>query len=92
MWPLEACDLAVAPDTGPLHVAVAVGAPVVGLFGHTNPWRAGPYRHRDLIVDRYTDPGEEPDPARRGPRHGRMERITVGEVMEKVEEGLSRYA
>lgn len=90
VWLLEACDVAVAPDTGPLHVAVAVGTPVVGLFGHTNPWRVGPYRHRDLVVDRYTDPDEEPDPARRGPRHGRMERIEVEEVLVKVERGLQR--
>lgn len=90
VWLLEGCDLVVAPDTGPLHVAVAVGTPVVGLFGHTNPWRVGPYRHRDLVIDRYTDPDEEPDPARRGPRHGRMERISVEEVLAKVERGLQR--
>ncbi len=88
VWLLEGCDLAVAPDTGPLHVAVAVGTPVVGLFGHTNPWRVGPYRRRELVIDRYTDPDEAPDPSRRGPRHGRMERITVDEVTARVERGL----
>ena len=91
VWLLEGCDLAVAPDTGPLHVAVAVGTPVVGLFGHTNPWRTGPYRYRDLIVDRYTAPGEEPAPSRRGPRHGRMERIEVEDVLAMVDRALDRH-
>lgn len=30
-------------DTGPMHAAVAVGLPVIGLFGPTNPLRTGPY-------------------------------------------------
>jgi lipopolysaccharide heptosyltransferase II len=33
----------VANDTGPMHVAAALGKPVVGLFGPTEPWRHGPY-------------------------------------------------
>ncbi|HAZ09280.1 MAG TPA: hypothetical protein DCZ01_12355 [Elusimicrobia bacterium] len=32
-------------DTGPMHLAVAVGAPTVELFSHTEPWRFG-YAHR----------------------------------------------
>jgi heptosyltransferase-1 len=34
----------VGGDTGPLHLAVAMGAPVVAIFGPTNPARNGPYR------------------------------------------------
>jgi ADP-heptose:LPS heptosyltransferase len=34
----------VGGDTGPLHLAVALGTPVVALFGPTNPARNGPYR------------------------------------------------
>lgn len=34
----------VAGDTGPLHLAVALGTPVVALFGPTDPARNGPYR------------------------------------------------
>ena len=34
----------VAGDTGPLHLAVALGTPVVALFGPTDPTRNGPYR------------------------------------------------
>ena len=45
----------VAPDSGPVHMANALGAPVVGLYATTNPERAGPYRWRDFVVDRYAD-------------------------------------
>lgn len=85
-------DLLVSPDTGPLHVAHAVETPVVGLFGHTNPWRVGPWRrYHDLVIDRYTDPGEVADPSRYDPRHDRMERISVDDVVAAVERGLARY-
>lgn len=92
MWMVDGVDLLVSPDTGPLHVAHALDVPVVGLFGHTNPWRVGPWRrYHDLVLDRYTDPGEEPDPSRYDPRHERMPRIEVEAVIEKVEIGLGRY-
>jgi heptosyltransferase-2/heptosyltransferase-3 len=40
---LERCDLALGPDSGPLHLAVAVGTPTVHLFGPADPKRFGPY-------------------------------------------------
>ncbi|MDY6850989.1 MAG: lipopolysaccharide heptosyltransferase I [Thermodesulfobacteriota bacterium] len=40
---LRAADLVVCPDTGPMHLAAAVGTPVVALFGPTAPWRTGPF-------------------------------------------------
>jgi heptosyltransferase I len=89
---LAASALVIAPDTGPLHVARALDVPVIGLYGHTNPWRVGPYRKfEDLWVDRYTDPGEPPSPYRIEPRVGRMERITVADVLERVERAVRRY-
>ena len=33
----------VTNDSGPMHVAAAVGTPVVAIFGPTNPRRTGPY-------------------------------------------------
>ena len=47
---LAACDLLVTGDTGPMHVAVAVGTPVVALFGATDPCRHGPYGSRNVIL------------------------------------------
>jgi heptosyltransferase I len=87
---LEGMDVVVAPDTGPMHISVAAGTPTVGLFGYTNPRRAGPYRFRELTIDSFGDPGENYD-AGAGYRPGRMERITVAQVLEKVELALTRY-
>jgi heptosyltransferase I len=40
----------VAGDTGPLHLAVALGTPAVALFGPTDPARNGPYRSPDVVL------------------------------------------
>jgi len=85
MWMVAQVDVLISPDTGPLHVAHALGTPVVGLFGHTNPARVGPWkRFRELSVDRYTDPGEEPDPSGYEPKSDRMDMIQVEDVLEQV--------
>jgi heptosyltransferase-1 len=42
-------------DTGPLHLAAAVGAPVVALFGPTDPARNGPWGANDISLSRYAD-------------------------------------
>jgi heptosyltransferase I len=86
---LERMDAVVAPDTGPMHIAVAAGTPTVALFGYTNPRRAGPYRFRHLTIDAFGDPGEDYDASARY-RAGRMERITAEQVLEKVELALER--
>jgi len=92
LWLLHGSDLVVAPDTGPLHMARAMEVPVVGLFGHTNPWRVGPYRkYEDLWVDHYNEPGEQADASRDEPRLGRMETIRPEEVLERVERATTRY-
>jgi len=43
-------QMVVSTDTGPMHMAAAVGAPVVALFGPTAPWRTGPYGAGHHIV------------------------------------------
>lgn len=87
IWLLDACAAVVAPDTGPVHIARALGTPVVGLYGHTNPWRVGPYRaYTDLWVDAYTD--GEPDASNATPKLGRMDRITANAVIERVGRAL----
>jgi ADP-heptose:LPS heptosyltransferase len=45
-------SLVVAADTGPLHLACAVGTPVVALFGPTDPLRNGPFDAADQVVRR----------------------------------------
>jgi heptosyltransferase I len=84
VWTLAGSALVVSVDTGPLHMAVALGVPTIGLYGYLNPRRVGPYRFRELLVDAYGDPGEDYPPSQEK-RPSRMERITVGRVLEKVE-------
>lgn len=92
MWTVAGSDLVIAPDTGPVHVARARDVPVIGLYGHTNPWRVGPYRkYEDLWVDRYTEPGTAPDPSNATPKLGRMELISVADVLERVRVAFDRY-
>jgi heptosyltransferase I len=50
---LEQALLVIAPDTGPAHMAVTVGTPVIGLYAHSNPARTGPYLYQDYIVEVY---------------------------------------
>jgi len=44
------CRLVVTTDTGPMHIAAAMGVPVVALFGPTAPWRTGPYGKRHTVI------------------------------------------
>jgi len=49
---LRRARLVVSADTGPLHLACAVGVPVVGLYGPTDPSRNGPFAPLDRVVRR----------------------------------------
>jgi lipopolysaccharide heptosyltransferase I len=48
----QAARLMVSGDTGPLHIACAVGTPVVALFGPTSAGRNGPWSHEDRVIAR----------------------------------------
>ena len=52
---LARADLLVTPDSGPMHIANAMGTRVLGLHAATNPHRSGPYSDRRFCVDRYDD-------------------------------------
>ena len=89
---LDASSLVLSPDTGPLHMSVALDRPVISLMGYTNPKRTGPYRKfKDLIIDAYGDPGEN-YPISMENRPGRMARIETRDVLEKVALWQRRYA
>lgn len=78
----------VAPDSGPAHMATAVGTPVIGLYACTNPERARPYLSGEYVVNRYPQAiratfGCTVDEVPWGTRvrgAGTMERITVADV------------
>jgi heptosyltransferase I len=44
------CSLVVAADTGPLHLAAALGTPTIGLFGPTRAERNGPYGEKARAI------------------------------------------
>ena len=81
--------VAVGPDTGLMHIAAAVGTPVVSLWGATSPSRTGPYGFEELVIQGTADCS--PCYRKRCPI-GRvcMQSIEVETIMAKVEIALSR--
>ncbi len=86
----------ISPDTGPAHIANAVGTPVIGLYASSNPDRTGPYSHRDLTVNCYPEAlkrelGKAVSEVKWGQRVRNpqvMERIKVGDVIKRIEQVL----
>jgi lipopolysaccharide heptosyltransferase I len=80
---LQRCDVVVSADTGPMHLAAALGKPVVALFGPANPARTGPYGEGHVVI-------QKPFPCQ--PCYGHptcngypcMKAIEVGEVYDAV--------
>jgi heptosyltransferase I len=88
---LDASSLVLSPDTGPLHMSVALDRPVISLMGYTNPKRTGPYRKfHELMIDVYGEPGEI-YPISMENRPGRMKRIETQDVLAKVALWKERY-
>ena len=52
---LARATLVVTPDSGPMHIANAMGTKVLGLHAASNPDRSGPYSDRRYCVNRYDD-------------------------------------
>jgi heptosyltransferase I len=90
---LGGAELVVSVDTGAVHMAVALDRPVITLMSNADPRRTGPYgpKFHDLTVDAYHDPGEQ-GPISWTRRRGRMPRITVTDVLERVARWRSRYS
>jgi heptosyltransferase I len=88
---LEGAALVLTPDTGPMHIAVALARPTIALMANADPRRTGPYRrYQDLIVDAFREPGDG-DAVVWERRPGRTGRITVDEVLAKVALWHERY-
>lgn len=90
---LERADIVLSPDSGPVHIANAVGTRVIGLYACTDPRRSGPYSDLRWTVDRYAEASEQllGKPAselRWGTkieRAGAMELIDVASVIDAFE-------
>jgi lipopolysaccharide heptosyltransferase I len=83
--------LIVSGDTGPLHIAAAVGVPAVGIFGPTNPRRNGPWRAEDITISRYdTCDCHYERRCRRDDSAWCLGSITVDEVADAIERRLGQ--
>lgn len=88
---LQRAGLMITTDTGPMHIAAAVGTPTIALFGPTAPWRTGPYGQGHRIVR--TDLPCSPCFKRRCPdTPACMSSIRVEQVMSAVHDQLSSNA
>jgi heptosyltransferase I len=50
---LKTADLLIAPDTGTVHLANALGTPVIGLYAVIGPELSGPYHWQDYVINHY---------------------------------------
>lgn len=94
---MAGADLVVAPDTGPAHIASAVGTDVLGLFAASNPYRSGPYNSLEWCVNRYPEAlqkftGKTPEQARWGAKaefEGAMELVSVDDVCARLDQWVA---
>jgi heptosyltransferase I len=80
--------LIVSGDTGPLHLAAAVGTPSVAIMGPTDPRRNGPWSPDDVVVSRYDACGCRYD-RRCHQQQWCLEPVTVAEVTAAIQQRLS---
>jgi heptosyltransferase I len=85
---LYQADAAVTTDTGPMHLAAAVGTPVAAVFGPTAPWRTGPFglQHRVLRASLPCSPCFQ----RRCPAPDCMTGVEAAEILAAVGEILDQ--
>jgi heptosyltransferase I len=91
-------SVVLCPDSGPAHMATAVGTPVVGLYATSNRYRTGPYLSQHLVVDKYPDAvardlGKPVEDLRWGERvrsPDAMDLIEVGDVVPKLDQAFSQ--
>ncbi len=87
---IQDCDALVTNDSGPMHIAAAMGTPVVGLFGPTDPRVWGPPGHGHVMVHKGIDCRPcFPGGCRRG-EESCMRSIGLEEVTLLVERMLER--
>ena len=96
---LANANIVLAPDTGPAHMAVSQKTPVLGLYGHSNPKRTGPYLYQKYAAEVYHQNIQ--DQTGRNAQHlawgarvkGKhiMEQITVDAVITKFEQIVSDF-
>jgi heptosyltransferase I len=95
---LHRADVVVSPDSGPAHLANALGTPVIGLHACTWSKRSGPYNSLELCVDKFAEAARRyrnatPEQLRWGTRiehPGVMDLVQVDEVIDRLDAALKR--
>ena len=93
---LDRADVVLTPDSGPTHLANALGTPVIGLHACTWSKRSGPYNSLDLCVDKFAEAAKlfrntTPEKLRWGTRieqDGVMDLVAVDDVLDRLEQAL----
>ncbi len=78
---LAAMDAVLSVDSGPMHLAAAMGTPVVALFGPTDPRLTGPYGPGHVVI---TPPGHAPDHRYKGDDDTLIRGIAVESAVQGV--------
>lgn len=94
---LSHVDVVISPDSGPAHIANALGVPVIGLYACTNSKRSGPYNSLNLCVDKFAEAAriyrhQTAEQCRWGEKieeSGVMNLIQPDEVMEKLKQAVA---
>jgi len=96
---LKRVDLVLSPDAGPVHLANALGTPVIGLHASTWSLRSGPYNSLQLCVDKFPQAAERfraksPQELRWGTRiedDGVMDLIEIDDVIERLDMAVENF-
>jgi heptosyltransferase I len=82
----QRCTVVVSGDTAPLHIAAAMGTPVVAIFGPADPNKTGPYTDKKVVI--WKKPECSPCLKKTGCDHNIlcMELITVDEVITAIKQ------
>ena len=80
---ISICHIVIGNDSGPLHVAAALGRPLVGLYGPTDPESVGPYGQMDHVL-RFEQPGEYRDSGMQD-RSATLQSLSVETVWKQIQ-------
>ena len=94
---LQRADVVLTPDSGPTHLANALGTPVIGIHACTWSKRSGPYNSLQLCVDKFAEAAQRyrnstPEQLRWGTRieqEGVMDLVEVDDVLDCLEQALT---
>jgi len=86
---LQGAQCIVGGDTGPLHLAIALGTKAVAIFGPTNPTRNGPYPPQPFVL---RDPEADTTHKREARTNPSLLKISVAQVFDAVQRHLGASA